>query len=184
MPKKKNTLITPEYRALNSKLHENERYGTSGAKYVKDVIMIAEANGYKTVLDYGCGKGEFKAGLEYLQNPLVVHEYDPAIPGKDKEPPRRDMVLCSDVLEHVEPELLDNVIAHIATKGEVAYFIIAMTLAEKNLPDGRNAHLTVEQAPWWLKKLEKQFNIMHWQVTEFIIAVVAETKPRAQRRIG
>jgi len=57
-------------------------------------------------LDYSCGK-------ETLANALpqfTVHGYDPAIPGLDIHPEPRDLFICTNVLEHVEPEFLDMVI--------------------------------------------------------------------------
>ncbi|MDG2242078.1 MAG: hypothetical protein P8L66_01140 [Rhodospirillaceae bacterium] len=175
---RRENLISDEYRALNVQLHENELYGMSGAKYANDVIKICASNNFKTVLDYGCGKGRLKAALSHFENGITVHEYDPAIPGKDLEPPKQDLVVCSDVLEHVEPECLDSVLEHIAEKGFGAYFTIGTTAALKSLPDGRNAHLTIQPGDWWVKFLSKTFDIVYTTTTENIIAVIARPKAK------
>jgi hypothetical protein len=86
-----------------------------------------------------------------------VFEYDPGIPGKDHLPKPADLVVCTDVLEHIEPELLDGVLRHLyLLAGRGAYLVIATRLARELLPDGRNAHLIVQEPPWWLAKLKAQ----------------------------
>jgi hypothetical protein len=57
-------------------------------------------------LDHGSGK-------ETLANALpqfTVRGYDPAIPDLDTHPEPHDLFICTDVLEHVEPEFVDMVI--------------------------------------------------------------------------
>lgn len=168
-------LISSDYAALNTELHKDKLYGNSGWKYANDIIQLSQDNGYKTVLDYGCGKGTFSEALRQKGSDLIVYEYDPAISDKNAEPPAADIVLCSDVLEHVEPEALDSVIAHIATKAEKAAFLyIATRAAKKTLPDGRNAHLTIQSGDWWTEALSKKFDIIHTVRKPWFIAVVAK----------
>ena len=45
-----------------------------------------------------------------LRLTFEIKEYDPAIPGKDSLPEPADIVVCSDVLEHIEPNYLLNVL--------------------------------------------------------------------------
>ena len=175
----KDGLISPEYRDLNRELHESPVYGTSGWKYANDIIQLSADNGYKTVLDYGCGKGLFSKALEDKGSTLIVHEYDPAIPGKDFDPPACDIVLCSDVLEHVEPEKMSDVIAHIASKSNKAAFLaIATRAAKKDLPDGRNAHLSVQTTEWWLDALSRNFEMVHTttHIPDFLAVVARPIK--------
>jgi len=90
-----------------------------------------------------------------------VFEYDPGISGKDTSPEPRDYLICIDVLEHVEPDLLYNVLEDlervIKKKG---YLTIAMYPARRILKDGRNAHLIVKDSFWWITKLREHFNIL------------------------
>lgn len=140
-------LISNEYLALQRKMHRGE-YGISSKRYIQDVMGFAGQLGAEVVLDYGCGEGKLKL------NGLTLYQYDPAIDGKDALPKPADLVVCTDVLEHIEPDKLGAVMAHIyalAKKG--AYFVIALRPANLIMPDGRNAHLTVQDGPWWLKKL-------------------------------
>ena len=137
-PKKEIAYITPvtiskEYAAMNKQLHEqNPNYGISGAKRASTILKLSESMETKSILDYGCGKGLLAKSL-----PFPIWEYDPAIPGKDSPPRPADLVVCTDVLEHVEPELLDNVLQDIARcTVKTAYLIVATFPAQKTLPDG------------------------------------------------
>lgn len=148
-------LITPEYARQNKRLHESCRaYGIIGFRWVKKAEEICSRNGYTTVLDYGCGKGTFKAAAPEW---MTVHEYDPAIPEKRKPVPA-ELVVCTDVLEHVEPRYLNNVIAHIREMGQHALIVVSTTASDKSLPDGRNAHLILADDGWWYYKLSQSFD--------------------------
>jgi SAM-dependent methyltransferase len=139
-------LISDEYRKLNRQLHkQNPGYG-GGHKWAEYIHSIAEGE----VLDYGCGKGKLKKMLPDLD----IREYDPAIPGKEDMPEPADLVVCNDVLEHVEPEYLDNVLNHlISLTKKRLLLVIACRPGKKVLPDGRLAHRIVENEEWWIKKL-------------------------------
>jgi 2-polyprenyl-3-methyl-5-hydroxy-6-metoxy-1,4-benzoquinol methylase len=154
-------LISPAYREQNQKLHEsNPLYGTSSAAWAPKVReLLASFNG-KSVLDYGCGKGKLAAALPDID----VREYDPCIPGKDAEPKPADIVACTDVLEHIEPECLDDVLKHIRSlTGMVAFLNISTKAAIKTLPDGRNAHLLIKDEEWWHVRLVPLFEMVEWK---------------------
>ena len=89
-----------------------------------------------------------------------VLEYDPAIEGKNKVPLPADLVVCTDVLEHIEPEYLDSVLVHLASLTQLASFFVVHTgPAQKELADGRNAHLTIENSEWWRRKIGAYFQV-------------------------
>lgn len=164
--------ISEYYRGLNRQLHEtNPKFGSSGKKYTTHVSRLAEEMGNPRVLDYGCGKGLLAQSLPHI----AFDEYDPAIEGKDAEPQPAELVACTDVLEHIEPDYLDAVLAdlHRVTLKR-GFFNICTRPAVKTLADGRNAHLIVEPEEWWRAKLEPLFDILDWEVVgEHVNAVVA-----------
>lgn len=143
-----------EYVELNKKLHEtNSSYGISGSKRTEEVLQISKQLKTTDILDYGCGKGTLAKSL-----PFPIKEYDPAIPGKDKIPFAADIVVCTDVLEHIEPDYLTNVLGDLARcTRKKGYFVIHTGAAIKNLPDGRNAHLIQKNRAWWWKEISKCF---------------------------
>lgn len=148
--------ISEEYKKLNEDLHNSsEHYGTSGKKYFKEILELSTSLGTTDILDYGCGKGTLANHL-----PFSIKQYDPAVEKYSSDPEAADIVVCTDVLEHIEPELLDNVLDHIKSKTKkVSFFIIHNELALKTLNDGRNAHLIVEKPAWWINKLSEYFDV-------------------------
>lgn len=148
--------ITPEYAALNRRLHdERPDYGTKGSRWSEHVQRIALMMNSTSILDYGCGKGSLAKSM-----PLPIREYDPAIPGKDGPPEPADLVVCTDVLEHVEPECVDDVLDHLQTLTlRCALLVVHTGPASKNLPDGRNAHVLQRGVQWWTQAINERFVI-------------------------
>jgi hypothetical protein len=149
-------LISDELIELNRKLHEEHlEYGVGGSKYAdiaKDLITKTKG---QSLLDYGCGKGYLGKALDF-----PVWEYDPAVPGKETLPRPADVVICADVLEHVEPDKIDHVIEHISRCTlKAAFFAIYSGPAKKTYSDGRNTHLIQKKAWWWLERLSNFFAI-------------------------
>lgn len=152
----KPALISPEYRSLNAQLHvDNLSYGVGGGKHAKTVIKLAEEIKSTSILDYGCGKGYLAKEI-----PFPIWEYDPAIPDKQESPRPADIVICSDVLEHIEPDHLLLVLDDLRRcVKKVGYFIIHTGPAQKTLPDGRNTHLIQKGEQWWKRKLSNFFTV-------------------------
>ena len=154
-------MISEAYRELNARMHrEKPQYGCVGRHFAEEVAKLCRLNCFSSVLDYGCGKGTLKSSLP-SEVADMVREYDPAIPGKDHAPDPADMVVCTDVLEHVEPEYLDVTLDHLKRLARRAIFInAALGAAEKTLPDGRNAHLIVKPVEWWRERIRERFSIV------------------------
>jgi hypothetical protein len=157
-------LITPAYVRLNSQLHDDRpSYGTSGKKWSNVVAALARELAIIDVLDYGCGKQTLAACLPDLN----VIGYDPAIPGLQMSPLPANLVVCTDVLEHVEPECLNNVLEDLCRVAMHAAFVtVATRPARKTLADGRNAHLIVQSLDWWRDKFNERFDIVAVHVVE------------------
>jgi len=152
-------LLSESYRELNSNLHVAEPdFGINGHVMAEFVAQVSTKLRASTVLDYGCGKGTFKPALLQLAPNLVCSEYDPAIPAKAALPEPAHIVLCGDVMEHIEPAYLDNVLAHLRSLTlKLLIAGVATHPANKTLADGRNAHLIVESKGWWLNKFAAHF---------------------------
>ena len=151
-------LITPEYRAQQQELHRNAQYGVASLQYAPFVLSVIEQYGARDVLDYGAGKGRLGEALFTSGFRGNYHPYDPAIPYWSDEPEPAEMVACIDVLEHIEPDLLDNVLDNLqALTRRVGVLTVHTGPAKKTLPDGRNAHLTQQPLPWWQKKIGARF---------------------------
>jgi 2-polyprenyl-3-methyl-5-hydroxy-6-metoxy-1,4-benzoquinol methylase len=117
------------------------------------------------VLDYGCGKSTLAQNL-----PFSIKQYDPAIPKYSMAPDRSDIVVCTDVLEHIEPHLIDDVLTDICRLTKlICFLVVARGPAKKFLEDGRNAHLIQEDEKWWLGKILPLFHLLQFSSggTEF-----------------
>ncbi len=151
--------ISPGYLAVCQQMHaDDSSWGVNGGNEALRVKALADKLGCKTILDYGCGKG--RLAYRAAKIGYQIASYDPAFPPFAAEPEPADLVVCRDVMEHVEAKYLDSVLAHIRElANKAAYFVISMRLATARLPDGRNAHLIVAPKEFWLEKLGKYFEI-------------------------
>lgn len=152
-------LISTGYQELQRELHTRpEGYGGKGHKWAPPVLDLLRRYDCWSVLDYGCGEGALVRRLKGLSECRGVRlsEYDPAMPGKDRRPDFADLVVVTDVLEHIEPDRLDAVLAHIrGLTRKVGFLVIATGPANKVMADGRNAHLIQEPRPWWAEQLAR-----------------------------
>jgi len=173
-------LISEQYREQQRALHERADYGVASLRYAPLVAQALERAGASELLDYGAGKGRLAPALqEILKRPLKVHQYDPAIPEFAAAPQPCAFVACIDVLEHIEPELLGNVLDDLqrVTAGH-GVFTVHCGAALKSLPDGRNAHLTQQPVEWWTGRLRERFDLVSAQaLPEGACFVVARRSP-------
>ena len=146
--------------------HQNHKWGSTSARNFGDEIckFLRGKKHIQSVLDFGCGQGGMKAYLmEYdvRWGEYEFVEYDPGIPGKDKLPERTfEMIISSDVLEHVEPEMIDETLQWMRDhSSRFLFHLIACDPAGIKLPDGRNVHLITEKLDWWMEK----FTHPQWQ---------------------
>lgn len=145
-------LCSPTYKVQLQAMHARQKWGGDGAKHAWDVESFMRQIEPATTLDYGCGLGYLTAAFAPLG--IRVQGYDPGIVGREGTPKLCDLVVCTDVLEHVEPAKLDNVLDHMFRVClKAAYVVISTRPAKAVLPDGRNAHISLHDADWWRLKL-------------------------------
>jgi len=151
-------LISDEYREMQSKLHEDINYGVASVAYAPLVDLIIKENKIRYLLDYGAGKCRLKDAIKCVVN---YTPYEPSNELWSQTPEPCEFVTCIDVLEHIEPELLDNVLDDLQrVVDKYGLFTIHTGPAQKILPDGRNAHLIQQPLSWWSEKLIKRFTIL------------------------
>lgn len=151
-------MISNSYKKQLREIHASKKWGNSGHTWSDRITAYANALEAETIIDYGCGTGTLRMAIGHDYH---VHNYDPGVKGWDVFPSKpADMLVCTDVLEHVEPEYLDDTLSAIDglyTKG--AFLVIACNAAKEILPDGRNAHLIQEPPKWWASKFN---NVDHF----------------------
>ena len=157
-------LISKEYKEKIVAFHKKRHWGYAFEKRTPSLIYkymaLSQAN---SILDYGAGYGEFKKQMDdkYPNAKFNIHEYEPGIVGKDEDPPVCDATVCFDVLEHIEPNKIDNVLQHIYDKtNKWAYVVICCVPARKTFPDGQNLHLLIREPNWWLEKFKYEWDML------------------------
>jgi len=153
-------LISEHYRKELETLHRPGDWGNTASRSWKEIL--SEVNKYgNTFLDYGSGRGFLGKMIEkHHPGEYQVTNYDPGLDEyKDNNTPH-DFVVCVDVLEHIEPDLLDNVLDDLQRVTlKAGYFQIAHFESLKFLEDGRNVHLIVEPPEWWEPKITERWNV-------------------------
>lgn len=148
--------------------------GHSLRQHVPDINALLEKHKYwggTLVLDYGCGGakeyqdhiGPFSIPDEYLYGkwkkyPVYYGLYDPCAEAYAKKPEGRfHGVICTDVLEHIPEDELQDVLKDIYSYAEkFVFFSVCTRPAKKCLPDGQNCHVTVKPEDWWLTTIHSQ----------------------------
>lgn len=153
-------LISPEYQQALVDLHKNS-WGTTGAKYAGPAV-VAVLNTYpeiQTILDYGCGEATLKKYVDACGIKKDWTLYDPGVPQYQKRPEGKfDLVITTDVLEHVEESKLDAVLADLEQfTGRFLFNDIACYLANRQFQDGpykgQDYHINLRAPDGWLQRI-------------------------------
>ena len=142
--------------------------GTALLKHIPEIVQIYREHHCKSILDYGCGKAvwwfsEFFKPV--FNSEPKVRLYDPYVPEYSKlEGGTYDMVICTDVMEHIpEDEVQDVINKLFELTTRVLFVNISTVPARKRFPDGTNIHITIKTEKEWTDmfhktriKLEKQ----------------------------
>lgn len=135
------------YLEQAKKHHKNDKnwQGVALKKFIPAINQIIKDKGIETILDYGCGKAKHHP-LEWNAT-----KYDPAVPEYQNKPTDKfDLVISTDVLEHIPVDNLKDVIDDIFSYSKKWVFVsVCCRKANAILPNGYNAHATIESAKWW-----------------------------------
>jgi hypothetical protein len=127
----------------------------------------------RSLIDWGCANGFLLDRVAAkFPNIRALGGYDPGNPDYNVVPVGTyDCLVSCDVIEHFEPELLNESLKLMQSKFQrAAFLIIACYPAKKHLPDGRNAHLIVENCAWWMDRVQQQFDQCHvtwWEAVDY-----------------
>jgi len=185
-------LITPEYQAELHNLYVEYTWGNTGGRYAGDSVVniLYEHPEIKTVLDYGCGAASLK---KYVEDAGVTDRewtlYDPAVSRYQKEPTgKHDLVVSTDVLEHVEEPQLNNVIRNMQSLTD-KYLLseIACYLCNCRFESGpyvsQDMHINLKAPDAWRMRLEHprfetiesfSYVLEGWKVRYFLLQKVRE----------
>lgn len=145
------------YIQMHKEMHQqnyNTFAGKSLVKHISIIDRIIKQYECKTFLDYGCGKAL------YHPKHWKFDKYDPCYAPFSKKPNNvYDLVICTDVMEHIPEYDVERVIIDLFQYTEKFLFCsICTRAAKKQLPNGQNAHSTIKTQDWWENKFALIFN--------------------------
>jgi len=162
-------MITEKYKEQLLILHQKEVFGKR-SKIPKHLGMFIEKIKPKTILDFGCGKGNLVTRLREDYPDIIVEGYDPGNPKYDNsiDDKKFDLIISTDVLEHIEPNFIDETLKYLSDRSNYVFHLIACSPAKHRLSDGRNAHLIIKEDQWWREKfLSLDYNILNEEYLQF-----------------
>jgi hypothetical protein len=172
---------------------ENAYDGKSTIPFAKIIKKIILKNKCNSLLDYGCGKakyyfekfdfeGENFPNLKDYWGGINIDLYDPCYKKFNNLTKEKvDISICVDVLEHIPLEDIDWVLSEfISLTNKFVFINVACSPAVALLPNGKNAHINLQQPQWWKNKLNefaKEFeNLKIICTCSYILQSNGETK--------
>ena len=154
--------LIDQYKEMHK--DENLYAGSATTLHKESIRQFIVVSNSKTMLDYGCGKAAqyFKENIhnDYFYS-IMPSLYDPAVEQYSVLPEGKfDMVICTDVLEHIEEQDIPSIIQEIYSKANnFVYLGICNSPADSFLPDGRNSHVTQKPLSWWVEQIQPYADI-------------------------
>lgn len=147
------------------KLHQDLPGYGAGAAYGTKILELITENNFKTILDFGCGKGELAKFLNRKSKEknadYYCSAYDPAIPAFDRIHSNHfDLVIANDVFEHFHPVTYISDIERVASLASRGIFLnISCRPAVHLLPNGENCHTCLMTPNEWIRTLVHEDSI-------------------------
>ena len=154
--------MRPDMPETYAKMYQHPEYRMR--QWRRDALSVyLTRNMPSNILDVGCGRGEslkvarecgvvIAHGCEIVESlcgPQVTYLPEGAVklPFRDNH---YQMVVCMDVLEHLEPEEVPLAIQELRRVAAWKMFVSVPHKQERN-----GLHLTVEPREWWIDQLSK-----------------------------
>ncbi len=123
------------------------------------VLCVGCGNGFEVVSWLKDGKDAYGTELHKIDVPIlknrIIHCLCPDLPFKDNE---FDLLVCCEVLEHIEEELTEPIIEECGRVAKDCFF----SLATRGDPPW-NTHINIHDIGWWFEKFSKYFDIKNIQ---------------------
>ena len=165
--------LIDSYKVLHQE--EGKFKGISLVPLVPTLMSLVKENNCKTLLDYGCGKAipydkdrckevDLRNPIQKLCNLQSFDLYDPAYEKYATLPDKKyDIVVCTDVLEHIAEQDIDYVLTEILSRSKKIVFLnISCQPALKHFKEGKfkgkNVHISVFDPSWWMHKIGNIWN--------------------------
>ena len=172
--------MNPEHEKYDRIYGDDLRYDNTGELYgsichAMKVINFIDGLSFDTILDIGCGRGQFeqellKRGKEVSAcdiSGVVIDKLRAQIPDANFDCASMDdlpygdsafdLVTSFEVLEHIPEDLLDESLSELArvSKGDV----VTSVAWHEDLKWGMHLHVIVKPKEWWMEKLSEYFEV-------------------------
>ncbi len=164
--------LIKEYKEMHEKGINNLRpestfQGSSLFKHIFSLREIIIKKSISSLIDFGCGKAIFyknklpykikgKTGeftIQEFWNVKDIVLYDPGVKEFELYPKqKKDLVICTDVLEHIpmiDTENFLNDIYLLANKA--VFFAVSVRESKKKLKSGQSVHINIRKEDEWDK---------------------------------
>jgi hypothetical protein len=156
--------------------HDEYRAFSPGERIVQHYLSALNIEPCK-VIDFGAGTGRaslalHKAGFDVTMIDIADNCLDPEVQQEmghrlkignlweRMDLPRAAEGFCTDVMEHIPPEYVDDVIRNIMRQCDRAFFHICLLPDHFGEEYETELHLTVRPYTWWKRTLEQYAQIL------------------------
>ena len=160
------------------------RQVSPGELVAKTFIEVVKPEAGSRIGDFGCGTGRGGLAISKLIDcdmtmiDFTENSRDPEAQGfrfikADLTNPIPAMVrhgYCCDVMEHIAPEDVDEVLNNVLSACKDCFFQISTIPDSMGAEIGQQLHLTVEPHSWWKEKLLKHGKVL-WEKEEDIASL-------------
>ena len=178
--------VRPLEKDLYKQLWEMPEYRkeSPGEKISHEFLAQAKPKAGSSVIDFGCGTGRGGLNLAFFGNmDVTMVDFAPNCLDADIVPmlkTQKHMLrfieadlsqplpikaaygYCTDVMEHIRPHHVDQVISNCLAAAQHVFFQISTVDDKGGDLIGHKLHLTVRPFKWWLKKLKEHNCVIHW----------------------
>lgn len=179
-------------REKYSAVWDNPLYAvvSPGLRHLKGALEWMQPEEGASFTDWGSGSGQaadrlYEAGYHVRMVDIAANSYkgDKEIPlyvsclwDLPEELPCSDYGICCDVMEHLPPERIDEVLRAIAKRtNKAVYFQIAL-FHDHTFTDNGPLHLSVFPIDWWKAKLLEHFTSAEFKTIR-VKHILAVCKP-------
>lgn len=155
--------IYSEYENYNIRQHYKDKY----------IDAFLDKGKYHDIVDLGCGVGNnlkrlYDSGYNIVGvewSSICCDKYLKGYPHINSDiydycahlNKKHDAVICTDVLEHIEPSMISTLINKISAISDNALFIIAN---HSDIKVGEEIHLIQKDVKWWVALLNHSYNFV------------------------
>ena len=174
--------VRPDERAIYEQMWKRPEYRivAPGESVVLDFLQQAKIKPGEEVIDFGAGTGRGalalrKVGAKVRMLDFAANCLDDEVRAAQCDdftfqqhdltkpvPVSAQYGYCTDVMEHIPPQHVVQVLQNILLAARHVFFQIACEPDVLGQIIGQPLHLTVENHDWWLKKFTDMDCIVHW----------------------